>query len=92
MPTSMLPADENDLFLRAGCIVVSIDDRLAPETKLPTIVEDVEDAYRWVREKGPGLFQCDPERLAVVGQSAGAYLAVMSGARFHSSPLGMSSV
>jgi acetyl esterase/lipase len=81
-----IPADENDLFLRAGYITVSIDYRLAPETKLPAILEDVEDAYRWVREKGPGLFQCDPERLAVVGQSGGAYLALMSGARLHPSP------
>lgn len=46
-----IPADENDLFLRAGYITVSIDYRLAPETKLPAILEDVEDAYRWVREK-----------------------------------------
>jgi acetyl esterase/lipase len=83
---AMLPVDENDLFLQAGYIVVSIDYRLAPETKLPTILEDVEDAYHWVREKGPGLFQCNPERLAVVGQSAGAYLALMAGARFHPLP------
>jgi hypothetical protein len=68
-----IPADENDLFLRAGYITVSIDYRLAPETKLPAILEDVEDAYCWVREKGPGLFQCDPERLAVVGQSGGVF-------------------
>jgi acetyl esterase/lipase len=66
-----IPADENDLFLRAGYITVSIDYRLAPETKVPAILEDVEGAYRWVREKGPALFQCDPERLAVVGQSGG---------------------
>ena len=82
----MLPADERELFLRAGYVVVSIDYRLAPEAKLPAIVEDVEDAYRWVREKGPDLFQCDPRHVAVVGQSAGAYLALMSGARFHPSP------
>jgi len=81
-----IPVDENDLFLRAGYITVSIDYRLAPETKLPAILEDVEDAYRWVREKGPGLFQCDPERLAVVGQSGGAYLALMSGVRLRPSP------
>jgi len=83
---TMLPADERDEFLRSGYIVVSIDYRLAPETKLPAILEDVEDAYRWVREKGPGLFQCDRERVAVVGASAGAYLALMAGARFHPSP------
>jgi acetyl esterase/lipase len=55
-----LPADENDLFLRAGYIVVSIDYRLAPETKLPAILEDVEDAYRWVREKNRGCSNAIP--------------------------------
>src|SRR5215469_9710238 len=83
---TMLPADERDEFLRSGYIVVSIDYRLAPETKLPAILEDVEDAYRWVREKGPGQFQCDPERIAVVGQSGGAYLALLSAARLQPSP------
>jgi acetyl esterase/lipase len=82
----MLPADERELFLRAGYVVVSIDYRLAPEAKLPAIMKDVEDAYRWVRAKGPDLFRCDPERLAIVGQSGGAYLALMSGVRLRPSP------
>lgn len=60
-------------------VVVSIDYRLAPETKLAVIVEDLEDAYLWVRERGPGLFRIDPERIAVAGQSAGGYLTLMSG-------------
>jgi acetyl esterase/lipase len=83
---AMLPAEENDLFLRAGYIVVSIDYRLAPQTKLPAVLEDVEDAFRWVRKVGPRLSHCDPKRLVVVGQSAGAYLTLMSGARVHPSP------
>jgi len=32
------------MFLDAGYTIVSIDYRLAPETKLPAIIEDVEDA------------------------------------------------
>ena len=60
-------------------IVVSIDYRLAPETKLAAIVEDLQDAYRWVREEGPGSFRLDPERVAVAGQSAGGYLTLMTG-------------
>ncbi len=60
-------------------VVVSIDYRLAPETKLPAIIEDIQDAYRWVREQGPGLFRMNSERIAVAGLSAGGYLTLMSG-------------
>jgi len=73
-------------YLEAGYILVSIDYRLAPETKLPEILEDVQDAYRWVREKGPALFQADPDRIAVVGNSAGGYLTLAAGHRFSPRP------
>lgn len=52
-------------YLQAGFVVVSIDYRLAPETELAGIVQDVEDAYRWVRREGPALFKIDPDRVAV---------------------------
>lgn len=60
-------------------VVVSIDYRLAPETKLQGIIQDIQDAHRWVREQGPKLFQLDPEKLAVAGGSAGGYLTLMTG-------------
>ena len=81
-----LPADEREQLLRAGYIVVAIDYRLGPETKLPEIIRDVQDAYRWIREKGPTLFSADPQRVAIIGQSAGAYLALMAGVLVHPSP------
>lgn len=68
-------------LLAAGVVVVSVDYRLAPETKLPEIVTDVEDAFRWVREQGPGLFGADPARVAAAGSSAGGYLALVAGHR-----------
>ena len=68
-----------ELYLQAGYAVISIDYRLAPETKLPAIIEDLRDAFRWIAEVGPGLFNADPQRLAVVGHSAGGYLAQMAG-------------
>ena len=71
---------------KAGYVVVSIDYRLAPETKLPAIVEDVQDACRWVRERGPKLFRIAPERLAVMGGSAGGYLTLMTGFRVEPRP------
>jgi len=66
-------------YLAAGYTVVSIDYRLAPETKLPGILEDLRDAYRWVRERGPALFGADPSRIVLAGHSAGGYLALMGG-------------
>jgi len=68
-----------ELYLKAGYTVVSIDYRLAPETKLPGIIEDLQEAFRWVRNNGPGLFSADPGQIVVVGHSAGGYLALMSG-------------
>jgi len=71
-------------YVKAGFVVVSIDYRLAPETKLPEILEDVRDAYLWVRAKGPALFHADPNRIAVVGHSAGGYLTLAAG--YHLQP------
>jgi acetyl esterase/lipase len=67
------------LLVDSGFTVVSIDYRLAPETKVEHIIEDLRDAFVWVREDGPALFHIDPERVGVLGESAGGYLALMSG-------------
>lgn len=64
---------------RLGFVVVSIDYRLAPESKLPQIIEDVRDAWRWLRKEGPDRFGVDPDRIATAGGSAGGYLTLMTG-------------
>ena len=55
------------MMLEAGYVIVAIDYRLAPETKLPGIIEDLEDAFKWVQEKGPTLFRVITSRIAVIG-------------------------
>ena len=65
-------------LLDAGFAVVSIDYRLAPETKLPAIIEDVQDAFRWIRKQAPSL-HLDADRISVCGGSAGGYLTLMTG-------------
>jgi len=70
-----------DALVGAGYAVVSIDYRLAPETKLAGILEDVQDAVRWVREEGARQFAIDPARVAVAGGSAGGYLTLTTGYR-----------
>lgn len=74
------------MMLDAGYIVVSIDYRLAPETKLPEIIEDLEDAYTWVYKKGPKLFNAETKKIAVMGDSAGGYLTLTSGFRAKPKP------
>ena len=67
-----------DALLGAGLAVAAIDYRLAPETMLPEILEDVKDAFGWVQKHGAehGL---DPTRVGVLGLSAGGYLTLMCG-------------
>jgi acetyl esterase/lipase len=79
-------SDQLQRYVRAGFVVIAIDYRLAPETKLPAILEDVRDAYRWAREKGPQLFSIDPNRMALVGHSSGADLALAVGAAIEPRP------
>jgi acetyl esterase/lipase len=73
------------VWIHGGALIVgqrggpSIDYRLAPETKLAGIIDDLRDAIKWVRAKGPDLFKIDPRRVAVIGHSAGGYLTLMSG-------------
>jgi acetyl esterase/lipase len=64
-----------------GYVLVSLDYRLAPETRLSQIIEDIEDAFRWLRRDGPTLFRIDPDRIAVAGGSAGGYLTLTAGFR-----------
>ena len=80
-----IPA-QAERYLNAGYAIISIDYRLAPEAKLDQIIEDLADAYRWVRVEGPRLFRIEPNRIAVVGHSAGGYLALMAGFRLNPRP------
>jgi acetyl esterase/lipase len=67
--------------LTNGYVLASFDYRLAPETRLPAIMEDIEDAFRWLRREGPKRFHIDPDRIAVTGGSAGGYLTLATGHR-----------
>lgn len=58
----------------SGAAVLSVGYRLAPEHQYPAPVEDCYDALLWASQHASAL-GCDPERLAVAGDSAGGNLA-----------------
>ena len=60
----------------AGCAVVSVNYRLAPEHRFPTASNDAWDSLAWLAT-GAHTLGLDRERMAVGGDSAGGTLAAV---------------
>lgn len=60
-----------------GYVVFAIDYRHAPRWQWPAQLEDVRTALGWIAEHG-GQYGADANRLALIGRSAGAELAMVA--------------
>ncbi len=65
-----------ELAAALDCVVVSVDYRLAPETRFPGSLEDNYAALKWLYRNASEL-GADRSRLAVMGESAGGGHAAM---------------
>lgn len=62
----------------AGFAWFSIDYRLAPEFRFPEARQDVDAAITWLKSHA-GEYKVDSARIALIGESAGAFLVAYAG-------------
>ncbi|MHC4661021.1 MAG: alpha/beta hydrolase [Planctomycetota bacterium] len=65
-----------EFFQKEGFILVSINYRLSPKVVHPVHVQDVAEAVVWVHDN-INKYGGDPDRIFVMGHSAGAHLAAL---------------
>jgi acetyl esterase/lipase len=65
-------------FAEKGYVAASISYRLVKVAAFPAAVEDAKCAVRWMRANAAEL-HVDPNRIGVIGGSAGGYLSLMVG-------------
>jgi len=63
-------------FAKMGFVAAAIDYRLSKEAPFPAALEDCKCVVRWMRANSD-KYQIDPDRIAAIGGSAGAHLALM---------------
>lgn len=70
-------AEFNAYMADHGYVVWAIDYRHAPQYRYPSQIEDVETALEFIK-KHAEKYETDPQRLALMGRSAGAHLAMLA--------------
>ncbi len=65
-------------FAKLGYVAATISYRFVQEAPFPACFQDAQNSVRWMRSNAKDL-GVNPDRIAVIGGSAGGYLAMMVG-------------
>lgn len=63
-----------------GFVAMAINYRLSNVAKYPAPIEDIQDAMDWLK-KNASKFSLNANKLAIIGESAGAQLATLAGVK-----------
>lgn len=66
-----------NMCVRAKCVVITTDYRLAPENPWPAAVHDSWETVLWLFGQGKSLLSADVSKVAIGGSSAGGNLAAV---------------
>lgn len=66
------------MLAQHGYVAITVEYRLAPAYKFPAAVQDCKTALRWLRANA-AKYHVDPQRIGVMGGSAGGHLALFLG-------------
>lgn len=65
-------------FAKKGYMTATVSYRFLKDAPYPACVEDITDAVQWFYKNGEN-YGYDPDRIALIGGSAGAHLALLAG-------------
>ncbi|MEH2058956.1 MAG: alpha/beta hydrolase [Nostoc sp.] len=76
----------NQYIANHGYTVFAIDYRHAPKYQFPSQLDDVRIALNFIR-KHAAAYEADPERMVLLGRSAGAHLAMLAAYQTDAPPI-----
>ncbi len=92
---TLMSIDTHDEICRQLCtrtkaVVMSVDYALAPENPYPAGINDCVNATKWFI-KNANQFKGDGSKMAVVGDSAGGYMAITTAQKLHGEGINLKS-
>ena len=73
-------------FAQKGYMTATVSYRLIKDGFYPACVEDIADAVQWLYKNGEN-YGYDPDRIALIGGSAGAHLALLAAYEWKKPPI-----